>query len=206
MATRNAKDRCRRIVAMVLTILAIGVLGLWADSYRTRTLPPLTPKEQAFFDSLSLQLVPFSDSTALIGINYSHHTTDRVIYRIRTCQGNLSLELDTGIVTGTPIKPIDLSLGHFSMGQWVWTSSIIWGEDGEPDIHDEYHVREVSLPFWALFLMLAMQPVVWFVTGPLKRNRRRRRGQCTTCGYDLSRSPDRCPECGTAKQVAQPAS
>jgi hypothetical protein len=33
----------------------------------------------------------------------------------------------------------------------------------------------------------------WIKDGRFRANR------CTSCGYDMSRSPDRCPECGAAR-------
>ena len=54
---------------------------------------------------------------------------------------------------------------------------------------------EVSL--WLIFAVLAAYPTTAFVRGPLRRHRRRKRGLCEKCGYDLRASPQRCPECGT---------
>jgi hypothetical protein len=54
------------------------------------------------------------------------------------------------------------------------------------------------VPLWFLTLLLASPLVISFVTSrPLRARRRRARGECVTCGYDLRSSPERCPECGT---------
>lgn len=54
---------------------------------------------------------------------------------------------------------------------------------------------EVLVPPWFLLLLLAVLPAWrWRVT---RLDRRRRRGKCSVCGYDLRATPERCPECGS---------
>ena len=54
----------------------------------------------------------------------------------------------------------------------------------------------IHLPFWFVFSLFATYPAVAFIRGPLRRYRRRKRGRCVKCGYDLRGTPERCPECG----------
>jgi hypothetical protein len=86
-----------------------------------------------------------------------------------------------------------------------------WGADRvadaprEPVTEVPYRVWRV--PYWVPFVLLAALPLCWLSV--LLRNRLRdadvRKGRCTTCGYDLRASPERCPECGTAAAAASPA-
>ena len=47
------------------------------------------------------------------------------------------------------------------------------------------------------FLFFAAYPTLAFIRGPLRRHRRRKRGLCVRCGYNLTGLPEpRCPECG----------
>ena len=55
--------------------------------------------------------------------------------------------------------------------------------------------------YWYILIPLWM-PTLGFAVGllglpPLRCRRRRKRGLCVKCGYDLRGSQDRCPECGT---------
>jgi hypothetical protein len=64
-------------------------------------------------------------------------------------------------------------------------------------VKDSTHYFLVT-PDWAVVLLLVIAPCV---AGAKARRRwrahRLEMGLCTTCGYDLRATPDRCPECGT---------
>jgi hypothetical protein len=73
-------------------------------------------------------------------------------------------------------------------------AGIGWYVDGYPSW------ASLSAPHWVVALVLAVPSALWSV-GLLSRIRRRTRGLCASCGYDLRASPERCPECGTATQT-----
>jgi hypothetical protein len=61
--------------------------------------------------------------------------------------------------------------------------------------------RAVLIPYWAILPPLALLPIA-AIRRRLLRWQRRRMGLCRRCGYDLRRSPDRCPECGATRSLA----
>jgi hypothetical protein len=55
----------------------------------------------------------------------------------------------------------------------------------------------IELPLHVWFILFATYPTIAFVRGPLRRWRRRRKGLCTACAYDLTGNESGvCPECG----------
>lgn len=55
----------------------------------------------------------------------------------------------------------------------------------------------IGAPFWFVAGLLLVLPAIAGVRGPLRRLRRRRRGECIHCGYNLTGLTEpRCPECG----------
>ncbi|HEY7117818.1 MAG TPA: hypothetical protein VH475_14615 [Tepidisphaeraceae bacterium] len=60
--------------------------------------------------------------------------------------------------------------------------------------------RAVSTPLWAIALTTGIWPIPsLFLTIRrwLRARRHRLACRCPACGYDLSATPERCPECGT---------
>lgn len=61
--------------------------------------------------------------------------------------------------------------------------------------------EEVVVSFWFLICALMIVPaesVMRLAIRAGRARRRRRRGLCIICGYDLRVSKERCPECGTS--------
>ncbi|MCP4249914.1 MAG: hypothetical protein GY778_22960 [bacterium] len=60
-------------------------------------------------------------------------------------------------------------------------------------------INGITFPIWSLTALLTFYPVIALIRGPGRRWRRRRRGLCLPCGYDLTGNVSGvCPECGEA--------
>jgi len=91
-----------------------------------------------------------------------------------------------GLIRGKLGKHQTWAIGGFAFTSFE--SSSLTGEFG----------WNVVVPCWFLLMSLLLGPVLW--TFRLHkwhtRRRREREGMCVRCGYNLSASSDRCPECG----------
>jgi len=78
---------------------------------------------------------------------------------------------------------------YFSFGGFGWL--------------EDQGLRAVFAPAWFACLAAAGLPA-WHIPRDRRRrrtDRRKKRGLCPTCGYDLRATPDQCPECGTAGSI-----
>ena len=103
--------------------------------------------------------------------------------------------------------PRELRLDHNSFG--AWAGRLGWGFEQWSDLHGysfpgapPTRYTSFIFPIWFPTLLLAIWPGLRLRRWRIVR-RRSKMGLCTTCGYDLRATPQRCPECGTV--AAAPA-
>jgi hypothetical protein len=62
-----------------------------------------------------------------------------------------------------------------------------------------HYAVTIDSPYWLPAGLFAILPAIAAVKFVRKRQMKSRESQslCTTCGYDLRATPNRCPECGT---------
>jgi hypothetical protein len=89
----------------------------------------------------------------------------------------------------------------------VWSRGFVYGPFecrlgvGDRKYHRKGYGRfvRVGFPLWLVFVTLAAVPTIAFIRGPLRQWRRRRRGLCVSCGYNLTGNlSGSCPECGAS--------
>ncbi len=84
------------------------------------------------------------------------------------------------------------TLGSLLHLAYEWNSGL--GMYGTGRKFQSYHL---GVRTWPLFILLSAYPVVALIRGPIRRHRRRTKGLCVKCGYNLTGNVSGiCPECG----------
>jgi hypothetical protein len=182
------------IASAVSLLLCVATMAMWVRS-RTRgdsfqyTTSPYKPVQHRFgYDSydgrLSLCFNSFYEPNLLIRKMVNDHDV---------------LTEDWGMVVNSETITIH--------SNWsFWNSSDSSGESGALGFYGSWSherskaLRNILIPYCFLWLATAVMPVLWGWRLWLraKMSKRRSRGQCLACGYDLRETKEKCPECGTA--------
>ena len=102
-----------------------------------------------------------------------------------------------------------LGFGAFSGTVYTWPSHLYPTVPAPTPINDPNRIdprwwrdryRTISLPHWALVLVLGILPFRWYRRA-FRERKRARAHLCSRCGYDLRATPERCPECGTVRMA-----
>jgi len=81
---------------------------------------------------------------------------------------------------------------------WKWLGPVGYFHQKRAHSAGWFSRHRLTMPFWALIALMSVIPArhLWRLGLRIRCWRRRRRGLCAECGYDLRESSDRCPECG----------
>jgi hypothetical protein len=179
----------RKTIIVVLTLAAIGMALAWATSFDDVNL-------QAHMGGYDSRVITVDSSTAL------YLTSARGWMRA----GVLRMDRDM------QVPPVDGNAGAFWAGIVANPEPRFQGKSrhrsplgGLLIIRDYvlsyYRLKCVAMPHWALCAALLGYPALAFIRGPVRRYRRRCKGLCVRCGYDLTGNVSGiCPECGTERE------
>lgn len=85
----------------------------------------------------------------------------------------------------------------------AYGSMVVWHQELPPASSplSLFSASVVGLRLMPVIVVSAVLPAMW-VMHRIRRGRATGAGCCASCGYDLRASPERCPECGTARGAA----
>jgi hypothetical protein len=175
------------ILAAVSALLFIGVVVIWAGTYRTARVGTFPRDESTVYFVAShggkLELAVQTLTPPVTGPRYE---ADIGTY------GRLAILCDGNTATATTFAPHHAQEGSVGFGKSRYRGRFAVGP--QPTRHAA-EARAYFVPYWALLLVAAVAPGV-FAWGHYRAHGRSRRGLCAACGYDLRATPGRCPECG----------
>ena len=185
----------RKAIIVVLTLLIIVSSVAWATSYRDVGYGSVFPERSDvytyswdwhnhfYFTSLEGWLRVGAMRRTGIGLVSSRTEMDGVPIWI---QVNPFL-----VMPSTLTSVLNIPDSHF-LKEVVRTYSA--------SIPRSHNITAIAVPHWLVCVVLLLFPTIAFIRGPLRRWRRRKRGLCIRCGYNLEGNVSGvCPECGEAR-------
>ena len=165
---------------MALGISAVGTGIIVADSFRVRSR-----------ESGGCGLMVIGGSR---GFRYDGCLNDWPRWVLQTNRGYLRLGYHTFIEPGVIVPSFDVKYIGLRVRGYPWRTSARLGRCRPSN----YRIYSLSFALWYPIILFSIYPTIAFIRGPLRRHRRRRKGECIGCGYDLTGNESGvCPECGS---------
>ncbi|MCB9854768.1 MAG: hypothetical protein H6818_03700 [Phycisphaerales bacterium] len=193
----------------MLTLLTLASGALWADSYRQRVNKGVVFSCGGGCSSIYAappRKFPAPPSSCRdVGLDASWSLGDGGDFLVRTWAGRIMLHHKEKIDLDVTVRERDLSIAGVAYEQradsWnIYPFDLNAAAPQRPPVEIRHRYRGIAFPLWAPTAVFAIYPLFFILSAPiLRRRHRRKRGLCVECGYDLSHSTDRCPECGARK-------
>ena len=188
--------RAINLFAVLSLLLCVATAALWArslwrvDQVQLKTEP--TPLSTSAWKGEMVEEQTFILQSNAGGLMGAWYVEEKPRSSVRRGKQGLTYHSDDGV--RYPVRRPDDPTVERRVGLLGFEyATIFWIYKRSPDTHRSYYL---TVPMWAVCLVLALPPVIVF---PRRWRERRRRGGnlCLTCGYDLRATTGRCPECGT---------
>ena len=180
----------RKVLILTSSLIALGATAAWILSpFGTRPRGAWVLPPEAWDAFATESWVPYLDYGCASGRAWVRRVCSvpkqpRVLRR----RNYVVLQYESLIYAG----PLEAQIGQTRVR---WAASLFTGRIPR---FPHYRSVLVELPLWCPMLLFSAYPMIAFVHGPLRRYRRRRKGLCAKCGYDLTgNATGVCSECGT---------
>lgn len=195
----------RKAAIALFSLATLTTAVLWrssvnADSYYERELFTLPAFDVSFKTVPGLLIVayshrPLAASPSMLETLYEWA---RWVDPNRTCETCIEKGLRLNHSDDCEYLP-GFRGGSLSPGFWqdnrragidaIGWNTMVWISFRRNRFHIEY---------WLLLVITSTYPLFALIRGPVRRYRRKRKGLCIACGYNLTGLPEpRCPECGS---------
>jgi hypothetical protein len=190
----TVKPLCTPWVLLALATVLIG--ALWARSLRTGDVLALfacsDARLQALASSQGRLCVLFTNVPIVSERSWT------AMYVAGERPADIAGELDPGLLEVWPETPAwSRAAGRFP-ADGLFGFSLGRSQQGVVTDVPNSKLVYVTVPHWSAVVVCGLT-TTWMAVGPgARRTRRRAKGLCEQCGYDLRASSDRCPECGAS--------
>ena len=186
----------RKIIIVVRTLAAVGfgVLGMESRNSSLRWQVWSGLRNHVFLYSRD----------AIARLIWVESTDEIVIEFIPTTQSDLVTYRAEPACSYRPSHLVDAELFRLSKGAGY--HGVDWRLGRQPTSAGpcpSIYWSSIRCPTWTASAAFLAYPLLAFIRGPFRRYRRRKRGLCVTCGYDVRGNESGiCSECGTKIEAA----
>jgi hypothetical protein len=187
---KRSRRRLVNWLAALSLVLCLATVGLWVLSYSIPTQVDARKLVDPQHHSLSAEearFYGFDSVRGILGVSYTNLKGE--ILPFMGWKFDIS-HPHSGTIYHDPASTIFTRLGFHAWGQ-------NWGGGS-------FQTYAITFHCWCLLVFFAVMS--WGLIRHARRLAHHDPAFCTSCGYDLRATPERCPECGTIPPKRQIAS